>query len=264
MHTVVHCAPPTAEGAVLPKKFDSTLALKAIALAEDLNGSDKRVAVAILDHQNRKTGRCDPSYETLSDLLGIDRRTVGRSVKKIEKTKYFVVLTRRGINHCNSYQPNWVFYRELEVRWMANRLRRRSVRIGRQEVSSLYGQDCPGDEGEVVLQTCTSNFISLTSSNEDSSSPGKQEQRTIAAGDDPVDCRGLGIAGERLKKRLGDDVYKSWFLLVHFVEADHETVVLSASKKMFANYIIAQYQDAVLDCFRPEHNGVFSLKIIVR
>jgi hypothetical protein len=49
---------------MLPKKLDITRA-KAIALAHSASASEKRIAAAEFDYFNRKTGRCDPSYETL-------------------------------------------------------------------------------------------------------------------------------------------------------------------------------------------------------
>ena len=44
---------------------DSLLAHKAINLSDDLSGSEKRVAAAIIDHYNRKTGQCDPGLGLL-------------------------------------------------------------------------------------------------------------------------------------------------------------------------------------------------------
>ena len=74
---------------MLPKKLDTTLALKAICLTDKLTGTEKRFAVALLDHFNRKTGRCDPSYETLAKLLGVNRRTVGSRNNKGRQDRIF-------------------------------------------------------------------------------------------------------------------------------------------------------------------------------
>jgi DNA-binding MurR/RpiR family transcriptional regulator len=59
---------------------DTFVAHKAISLAEDLTGTEKRVAATIIDHFNRKTGRCDPALGSIARLLGVSRRTVIRAV----------------------------------------------------------------------------------------------------------------------------------------------------------------------------------------
>src|SRR5580700_4547746 len=111
MASMAVIVPPLAAIMILPKKLDTILALKAICLTDKLNGTEKRIAVALLDHFNRTTGRCDPSYETLAELLGINRRTVGRGVTKIVKTRFFSMVRHGGIRNCNSYQPSWSLYR---------------------------------------------------------------------------------------------------------------------------------------------------------
>src|SRR5260370_13294769 len=148
---------------MLPKKLDTTLALKAICLTDKLNGTEKRIAVALLDHFNRTTSRCDPSYETLAELLRINRRTVGRGVTKIVKAKFFSMVSHGGINNTNSYRPSWALYRDLEELWKRER-RQHATRFARQEMSPLPGQTCPASRGEAVLQTCSTNFIPLPSS----------------------------------------------------------------------------------------------------
>ena len=47
------------------------IAFKAISLADDLSGTEKRVAAAIIDHFNRKTAQCDlrPGTDTGSQRL---------------------------------------------------------------------------------------------------------------------------------------------------------------------------------------------------
>src|SRR5216684_2277831 len=59
---------------------DTFVAHKAISLAEDLTGTEKRVAATIIDHFNRKTGRCDPALGSIARLLGLGRRTIIRAV----------------------------------------------------------------------------------------------------------------------------------------------------------------------------------------
>jgi hypothetical protein len=145
-----------------PDKYDMTFAMKAIGLSEHLNGSDKRVALAILDHFNRRSGRCDPSRETLGKLLNIAPRTVSRSLLKLAKTRLFKVSRHGGHFNCNSYQPNWRLYRELEEVW-----KKRRVACSRnprnQQLAPDPSQTCPLTTDRLVHQTNSNNLILPTS-----------------------------------------------------------------------------------------------------
>jgi hypothetical protein len=60
---------------------DILLALKHIALSQELNGTEKQFAAFLVDSYNRRTGRCDPSEETAAHLLGVSTRTIVRAGK---------------------------------------------------------------------------------------------------------------------------------------------------------------------------------------
>jgi hypothetical protein len=127
---------------MLPQKFDITLALKAIALTDRLNGTEKRIAVAVLDHFNRKTGRCDPSYETLAKLLRVHPRTIGRGVTKVVKVGFLKKVRHGGNNRCNSYRPPGNCIGPLK-------------NVGSASVANtptaLHDRKCPLHQGSLVL-----------------------------------------------------------------------------------------------------------------
>jgi hypothetical protein len=104
---------------MLPKRLDITLAYKAIAVSADLTGTEKRVAVAIIDSFNRKTGQCDPSFGRIAHLLGVNRRTVIRAMPRIERARFIQKSRHGGKSHRNSYEPNWARFREAEAQWNA-------------------------------------------------------------------------------------------------------------------------------------------------
>lgn len=58
------------------RQNDLHFAYMALTLVAGLSGNDRRVAGAILDHFNKKTGQCDPSGAGLAALLDINRKTV--------------------------------------------------------------------------------------------------------------------------------------------------------------------------------------------
>jgi AraC-like DNA-binding protein len=102
---------------MLPRKLDITIAFKMINLMPELSGADKRVAAAIIDHFNHKTAQCDPGLERLARLLGLSRRTVIRSVSRIEETGILRKVRHGGHLLRNSYEPVWRRFRELEAAW---------------------------------------------------------------------------------------------------------------------------------------------------
>jgi hypothetical protein len=240
------------------------LALKAIGLTGKLNGTEKRIAVALLDHFSRTTGRCDPSYETLAKLLGVNRRTVGRGVTKLVKVKFFSMARHGGINNTNSYQPSWALYRDLEERWKRER-RQHATRFARQEMSPSPGQTCPTSGGVAVLQTCSTNIIPLTSSRAEQTKALTENQGdAVSHSRTPGAAGGLGVFAARIEKRLGREVHHAWFRNVRFVEVTDGIVILSADSKQVKSRIEQWYGTNILRCFEPEHVNVVRVDVIVR
>ena len=116
------------------QKLDTILAFKALSLAQGHSGPDKAVGAALLDHYNRKTGRCDPSLQCISELVGVSERTVMRSVERLVHQSLFVKIRHGGLGHRNHYEPNWPRYREIESQWSARRSAR-SLRLRGQHLS---------------------------------------------------------------------------------------------------------------------------------
>jgi hypothetical protein len=143
------------------QKYDILLAFKVIALSDKLNGTEKQVAAARVDSYNRRTGRCDPSLETMAVWLGKSRRTVIRAIDRVVRLKFFRKIRHGGNYHCNSYQPQWEFYRLLE-RSYRQRRQDYANRFARHEVSPSPGQPCHSSGDKVVTQTCPTNNIPLT------------------------------------------------------------------------------------------------------
>ena len=105
----------------LPAKGDVAIAYKAINLAPRLSNCERRVAGAIVDHFNRRNGRCDPSVQRLSKLLGMNRATVLRATAKLTSIGcgMFSKRSHGGHSNCASYQPNWNRFQVLVKDWDA-------------------------------------------------------------------------------------------------------------------------------------------------
>ncbi|PSO19524.1 hypothetical protein C7G42_14840 [Bradyrhizobium sp. MOS003] len=118
--------------------LETLLAHKVINLAAELSGAEKRVAGALIDHFNRRTGQCDPSLNTLADLIGMSRRTVMRAVARLERLSFFRKVRHGGKFHRNSYEPIWSSFREAEDRWNSRR-KFRQQKFGSLNVSPSAG-----------------------------------------------------------------------------------------------------------------------------
>lgn len=97
--------------------LDTLLAIKAISLAPSLRDSDRRVGIALIEHFNRRTGRCDPSHARLARLLDLTPRTVVRSVKRLEAAGLFAKVRHGGYSNRNRYLPDWDRFDEWNEHW---------------------------------------------------------------------------------------------------------------------------------------------------
>ncbi|MBR1271597.1 helix-turn-helix domain-containing protein [Bradyrhizobium sp. AUGA SZCCT0222] len=140
---------------------DSLIAFKVICLSDDLSPTSRRVAAALIEHFNRRTGRCDPSLARLAALLGVDRRTIIRAVRDLVKKGYVVRTRHGGYNHRNSYSPCWTFFRKKQNLWRSQWAVVGLLRTARF-MSHLKGQNCPLGEGKVVDQTSSINITKKT------------------------------------------------------------------------------------------------------
>jgi Helix-turn-helix domain len=164
---------------MLPRPLDTLLAYKAISLTAGLSGTEKRVAAAVVDSFNRKTGQCDPSFDRIAHLLGISRRSVIRAVGRVEQERLFSKVRHGGKFYRNSYQPNWVRFREIDAQWGA----RIKTQHWKTDVPNLSPSGCQsrhhaGDE--VGTQTNTNNHSKETTSSSTPSEPSPVDRKLTA------------------------------------------------------------------------------------
>jgi predicted transcriptional regulator len=115
------------------------MAHKAINLATELSNSEKRVAGAIVDHFNRRTGQCDPSLDGIAELTGVSRRTVIRAISRLQMLGFIRRIRHGGHFHRNSYEPVWSRFVQVEAEWNARRTARRA-RFSAAKMSPCQGQ----------------------------------------------------------------------------------------------------------------------------
>ena len=148
---------------------DVLFAHKALTLMAGLSDATKRVAGAIIDHFNKRTGQCDPSIERLATLLGTDEKTVRRATAILDDKQIIAKTSHGGKAHRASYVPNWELFRAVVADWDARMKTGRAPskeavtvvskpeETNRAKLSGSTGQDCPVKPGEIALQTLRRN-----------------------------------------------------------------------------------------------------------
>jgi len=139
------------------------IAHKAIGLASGFSGETRRVATAILDHFNHKTGRCDPSNERIAGLLGISMRMVRKATKELCETAkpLFVKRSHGGHSHCASYEPQWETFQAIVADWnsamkgVTRDVTRDSANRNKRSCST--GTNVPVEQEQTFLQTSRRN-----------------------------------------------------------------------------------------------------------
>lgn len=150
---------------------DILFAHKALNVMAGLSDATKRVAGAIIDHFNKRTGQCDPSIERLARLLGMDEKTVRRATAILDEKQIVGKTSHGGKAHRASYLPNWELFRAVVADWDARMKTGDAPNTpcrhagtpadtpapNRAKLSVSTGQDCPVKPGEIALQTLRSN-----------------------------------------------------------------------------------------------------------
>jgi len=159
------------------QKPNILIAFKALTIVSGLSITDRRVAGAILDHYNRINGQCDPSLETIAALLGVHRRTVIRSINRLERNGFFKRTRHGGKFHRNFYAPCWARFLEFENEWTRRRFER-SRKWRRERLSPWQGQKSHLSSGTDVTQTYPINLSNETLPDD---SPRAEPTRAIRA-----------------------------------------------------------------------------------
>ena len=179
-----------------PRPLDTLLAFKAIALTDDLSGTEKEIAGAIVDHYNRKTGRCDPSLGRIASLVRRDRRTVIRALHRIESERFVRKIRHGGRFNSNSYQPNWTRFHEVLTDWTeCFHVKRQRLRV---TTSSRHErQACHASDDTDVIQTFFKN-LSKETYTRDRAAPllgadQNKHSRKISGAASSADFAGAGV-----------------------------------------------------------------------
>lgn len=246
------------------KALDTLIAHKMINLSDALSGNDKRVAAALIDHFNRKTGQCDPSLSTIAELLGVHPRTVMRSIGRLERAGFFRKVKHGGKFHRNSYEPMWLVYRQFDDAWKDRRKARRAT-FASPNVSLCQGQPRHPSDRRDVTQTCLKNHFKETWRTVSPKTQPRSHGSKSGSGSPGFGGWKLAEASlERLCRRIGQPACDSWFRDVQVLGVRGATLVLSAPTKFHSDHVASQFMPQLLECFRPDHPNVSRIELIVR
>jgi len=142
------------------KPLDALLAIKIIGLMPDLRPSDRRVAALIIEHYNRGDGRCDPGIERLSRFLILSRRTVFRSLKRLEAAGLIKRIRHGGYSQRNKYVPNWPRFAELCAAW--NERMGFAAKSRAADLSPAMRHSSHVEDDRAVIQTYKTNLHKQT------------------------------------------------------------------------------------------------------
>jgi len=120
-------------------------------------GTERRVAAAIFDHYNQRTGQCDPSIGRISRLLEVSQRTVIRATRKCERVLPFIKLRHGGKFLRNQYVPDWERIQEIEDDWAA-----RKRTLSRSSLACATSQNSQVEADNSVNQTFPTNHSKST------------------------------------------------------------------------------------------------------
>lgn len=90
---------------------------KAIALHPELTSASKIVGAIVLDHYNKRTGQCDPSIDRLTRLSGLNKSSVIRAIKELQKHGLIRKISHGGGHERNKYMPCFREFYQADEKW---------------------------------------------------------------------------------------------------------------------------------------------------
>jgi hypothetical protein len=234
-------------------------AMDRVRCDSNLSASIRTVGAEMFSLCVYELGYAYPSEQYLVEKLGISVRTVKMAVKALQEAGYFRV-EKHGRN--NVYRPLF----DQGVRSSENKQVQKLHLSENQQVQKLplSEPDRCKKRPEQVQKTSPNRCkkrtpisleISLGASARGGAERAGEPNGAGAPAPDHPDPHG------RLRQRLGEAVFASWFANAWVVSIADGILTLAAPTAFTANYIRTQYDQALLDCWRAD--GVERVEIVV-
>ncbi|MBI5260881.1 MAG: hypothetical protein HY852_03565 [Bradyrhizobium sp.] len=258
-----------------------------MALDSRLSPVGLRIACVIGTHFGNKSGLTYISRETVARVAEVSLATAKRAIAELEERGYLIVRRRevgsridgsrayggRGIANeylpaCNSVQVSATDRGQRLVANVVERWNRKVEKGSKSEpvngvtVDPLYSPNgfksdpvSGGKRGSFRAVNGVTDDPPTLSSPSEKDSTGVREHRSTAGP--------LGAAGDVLRKRLGKDVFLAWFGKVSLVSENAETVTLSAPTQFIRNYIVAQFDAALIQSWQSIQPAIQRVNVVV-
>ncbi|MBR0855456.1 DnaA N-terminal domain-containing protein [Bradyrhizobium liaoningense] len=219
-----------------------------------LTGSTRLIGAEICSLTNFRTGYAWCSQEYLAEQLGLVLRTVKSAVAALKAAGYIEV---QKVGRENRYAP--IFADEkvqnlpLSETEQVQNLPQSDDDRGKK--GDEQGQKTPANRGKKVppISLETSLGISARAAGE-------------AAGAPPDGATGpsfdLGLPGDALLKRFGEEIFQSWLGKLAVVSIERDELVLQAPTRFVAGWVENNFTEAILDAWRVQSPGLSRLRVI--
>lgn len=199
-------------------------------LVEDcvLSANAVRVAIALGSYFNNRTGRTFVGLKKLARELGLSLGTVRTATRQLASRGHLKVAIGGGRGWATEYSM------------VLKRVQPAAPFSGTERVQSINGKGAAA---------CTPT---LTSPSEKNSA--RADARDSA----------LGFPGERLRKRLGHDVFVAWFSAAKVEGCSEGIVTLSVGTAFLKSRIERDYREALLECWTATDPCTKAVEVVVR
>jgi biotin operon repressor len=242
---------------LLPKQLRAEW-VDVMALDARLSNNAFRVACVIGSYFNKYRGDAYPSIETLAKVMGASERTVWAGAKELEDRGYLVVKRRElgtivrkckngtesevrlagGKGVANTYQP--AFERsQISATTTGSKLAERC---------DLYWVQRSQISASMVATDCDPTLTSSSSKKKNPTGPC---------------AHALGPAGDELRRRLGSDVFESWFGKVTIYAETHDLIRLAAPTRFTASRIRQDFENQALEAWQSVRPTIQRIEIVL-
>lgn len=229
-----------------------------------LSASIRMIGAELFSLVNFRTGDAFASETYLAEKLCLHARTIKRAVSALKAAGYIEVI-KTGRN--NRYRPIFEQAEKGTICPLSETEQGTNCPLSEAERGHLLpgkGTKSTANRGQKVPPISLDNTLGVS---------GARANETVGAPDgadgSPNSSEsaaevGLGQAGERLRAWLGEAKFKSWFAEVAFVSADDDRLTLTAPTAFIRDYLVSQFENAIIDVWRRQMPGIRRLIVAVR
>jgi hypothetical protein len=221
-----------------------------------LSASIRAVGGELFSLAEFRLGYAYPSEAYLVEKLHLSVRTVKTAVKALAAAGYFEV-EKRGRN--NIYRPIFGTNEKVQDLHLSKK----------QQVQDLHlsdvdrGKNRPQQVQKTSSDRCKKVPPTSLDTSLGASARGGNGHAGALKGAGSPSSENLGELGARLRQRLGNEVFDSWFSKATIVAEDGETLTLSQPTKFLASYIRTHFAEAILACRQAGNPAIARLEVTV-